>query len=191
MTICVYDTETTGLVRPARTDLPGITQIAAVLYDWDGNEIDAYETKVNPEIELHDWEDAAIKITGIKPQDAALAPSFFEIFPAFADFVSRASVFSGYNICPFDDVVLYNNLVRYGFEKHFPWPRRRLDVINVVRAEHLRAGRSGNKPPKLGELYKELFDEELVGAHDALVDVRGCGRILFEIAADDIKRFRS
>lgn len=189
--IIVYDLETTGLINHSRNDLPGITQIAAVLYDWDGTELDHFETKVNPELPADDWEKGAIKVTGIKPEDVTTWPSFFEVFIPFADFVARGSVFSGYNILEYDDIVLYNNLVRYGFEKHFPWPRRRLDVMHIATQYANKQGKRGSKRPRLGDIYKELFNEELEGWHDALNDVRGTGRVLFEIGSEEAMRFKS
>ncbi len=43
------------------------------------------------------------------------------------------------------------------------------------------SGRRGNKWPKLEELYKILFNEELVGAHDAMIDVDATVRCYFEL----------
>lgn len=190
--IVVYDLETTGLLNPARSDLPGIIQIGAVKYDADGNELAVFNERVNPELPTGDWEEGAIKVTGIGPNDVGSDwPSFFAVFPRFADFVHGAKVLSGYNILGYDDDVLYNNLVRYGFEKHFPWPRIRLDVMNLAKAHHNAQGKRGNKRPRLGEIYKELFGEELEGWHDALADVRGTARVGFEIGKDEIARVLS
>jgi len=195
--LCVYDLETTGLPNKSRSDLPGIIQIAAALYDADGTEVDVFETRVNPELPEKDWEQGAIKVTGIGPDQVEKDwPSFFAAFPAFADFVARAKVLSGYNIVGFDDDVLFNNLVRYGFEKNFPWPRQRLDVMDVAKREYSRQrdaslnhkGQRGNRAPKLTTLYFELFETPLEGAHDALNDVRGTARVAFEIAKPEIAR---
>lgn len=48
-------------------------------------------------------------------------------------------------------------------------------------AKMVAAGRHAPKPPKLEEAYKFFFDKDLEGAHDALVDVRACSDILFEL----------
>ena len=42
-------------------------------------------------------------------------------------------------------------------------------------------GKYGFKWPKLAELYKFLFNEELKGAHDALVDIKATMRCYFEL----------
>jgi DNA polymerase-3 subunit epsilon len=185
--LCVYDTETTGLPSNHK-DLPGIIQIAAILYDKDGNEIDTHNTRVNPELKDDQWEAGAIKVNGITPDMTRDWPTFFQILPAFAKFMRRATVLSGYNILGFDDDVLYKQLVRYGFEKNFPWPYHRLDVMDLAKAHHNEKGKRGNKRPKLTAIYKELFGEELEGAHDALNDVRGTGRVAFEIGTEEIAR---
>lgn len=187
--ICLYDLETTGLLNKARSDLPGIIQIGAVLLDKNGEELSQFSTRVNPELPPFDWEQGAIKVTGIGPNEVSKDwPSFFEVFPEFADFVARATVMSGYNILGYDDDVLYNNLVRYGFEKHFPWPRHRIDVMDLAKAHHNQQGKRGNKRPKLVEIYKELFGEDMEGAHDAMNDVRGTARVLMEIGKEELER---
>lgn len=178
--ILVYDTETTGLLKPGNPLLPGIIQIGAVLLDAKGKEVDAYNTRVNPELEAELWEKGAIKVTGIGPNDVEPDwPTFFEVFPAFADFAARATVMSGYNILKYDDDVLFNQLVRYGFEKHFPWPRLRLDVMPMAKL-HKSPGKANWK---LTEIYEELFGEKF-NAHDALDDVRATARVLVEIGLD-------
>ena len=37
------------------------------------------------------------------------------------------------------------------------------------------------KAPKLAEACRYFFGEDLVGAHDALVDVRACARLYFHL----------
>lgn len=184
--ICVYDLETTGLLKTGNSSLPGIIQIAAILLDKDGVEWGEFETRVDPELSPLQWEQGAIKITGIGPGDVGKDwPSFFSVFPDFADFIGKATILSGYNIEHYDDQVLFNNLVRYGFEKHFPWPRHRIDVMKLSKDHQ---GKRGNRSPKLVEIYKELFDEEIDGAHDAMVDVRATARVLLKIGQHEMER---
>jgi len=80
--------------------------------------------------------------------------------------------------------------------------------INVLGAEFLRAaiptnfmdlsrlctmkssiefcGLANRKFPKLAELYRQLFNSDFEGAHDALADVLACYRCFFEMKAREI-----
>lgn len=186
--ICVYDLETTGLLSQNKT-LPGIIQIAAILYDKDGNELSSFERRINPEVHFQEWEKKAIEVTGIGPDDINPDwPTFFSIFPDFADFVGQAKILAGYNITGYDDEVLFNNLCRYGFEKNFPWPRHRIEVMRLATVYNNKQGGKGFKYPKLEEIYKKLFDTGFAGAHDAMNDVRATGRVLFELGREEICR---
>lgn len=168
MRICI-DFETTGLPRPGRPC--GIVQIAAA--KWDGefflpDEPLTFSTLINPELE--DWEEGAINVHGIKPEDVADAPTFFQIFHDFADFVSGCDEWVGYNP-EFDVEVLGIALDRYGFTTHFPWPMYRTDAMALANSHMNMQGRRGSKNPKLVEIYEHLFEKQLDGAHDAMVDV--------------------
>lgn len=192
--IIFYDLETTGLPNKSNPCLPGIIQLAAILYDADGNEVAEYNTRVDPELDADLWEPGAIRTTGIGPEDVGRDwPSMFMVAPEFSEFCRQANCLAGYNHVAFDDVVLYNNLVRYGYEKNFSWPMRRLDVMNVAKKRYkslpghmAHAGRAG-APPKLVVLHEMLFGEKFDGAHDALADVRATARCAFEIAHNEIQ----
>ena len=189
--ITVYDLETTGLPKPGETRTPGIIQVAALKYDFDGNEIGSFNERVNPELLPNEWEDGAIKVTGIGPNNVQKEwPSFFSVARKFAHFVEGSKVLCGYNIIGFDDGILFNQLCRYGYEKHFPWPIRRIDVMDVSKAYNTMVGKKGNKRPKLTEIYEQLFQEKMQNAHDALADVRGTARVLFKIGQPEIEKMK-
>jgi DNA polymerase-3 subunit epsilon len=60
-------------------------------------------------------------------------------------------------------------------------------LLNLPPSERMRAaGFSKPKPPKLSESYQFFFNEELVGAHDALVDARACARVYLELVKREI-----
>ncbi len=44
------------------------------------------------------------------------------------------------------------------------------------------SGYAKNKPPSLAECVRFFFNEEIDGAHDAMVDVRACARVYFKMA---------
>lgn len=188
--IVFYDLETTGLIHPTRKDLPGIVQINAQKYATDGRLISEFNYPlVNPELTPSDWEAGAIKTTGISPDDIPKdTPSFYCVAYNLAEWLVGTKVLAGYNIHHFDDKVLYRQLKRYGFEKNFPWPPKRLDVMVYALQRSHAKGKRGNKPPKLEEIYKELFDRTLDDAHDASADVTATAKVAFEICKPTIER---
>ena len=174
--IIVMDLETTGLIK-GNNFLPGITQIGAVKYDAELNEIDSYVQDINPEIPASDWQEGAIKLRGIGPGDLDHCPTFFAAFFGFAEFVRGSVIWSGFNIDNFDTKVLGRSLERYGFSQHFPWPSYHIDIMKVVMKEY--GGRR-----KLGDVYSDLFGEKIVDAHEALPYIRATMRIGQKLAPD-------
>jgi DNA polymerase III epsilon subunit-like protein len=173
---CGIDFETTGLLKEGSADFiiqPGIVQIGAVR--TDGRE---FSTLINPELS-RDWEAGAMKVHGITPDDVKNAPTFFAIFPKFAEFVTGCDTWFGYNT-KFDKDVLWHQLFRYGFERSFPWPVNDLDVMKLASNHMAMQGKRGTKRPKLVEIYEHLFKQPFE-AHDALKDIRATHRVLKEL----------
>lgn len=188
--IFLCDFETTGLVKEGVTDFlvqPGIVQIGAVvLCDHNGDqdyapyeEVEHLNVLINPEIPDQRWEAGAIKVHGITPDKVQEAPTFFAIFDQFAEMAEGCDTWSGYNT-KFDQDVLWHQLLRYGFERRFPWPRKDLDVMRLAKDHMAMEGKRGNKNPKLVEIYEHLFHETF-DAHDALEDIRATARVLREL----------
>jgi len=180
--ITLLDFETTGLVRPGKDTLPGITQIGAIKLDADLEEIDSFVMDVNPELIPSDWEEGAIKLRGIGPGDLDTEPTFFAAFFPFADFVRGSVIWCGHNINGFDTKVLHNNLRRYGFEAHFPWPTYHIDTMDLVVKEY-------GKRKKLGDVYKDITGKKLEGAHEALPDIRATAVILREYGKAEAQQY--
>jgi DNA polymerase III epsilon subunit-like protein len=176
----IMDLETTGLIRPGKEHLPGITQIGAIKYDADFNELDVFERDINPEIIPDEWEAGAIKLRGIGPAETAGFPTFFAVFFEFAEFVRGAKIWAGHNINSFDTVVLSNQLVRYGFSNHFPWPAHHLDTMRMVVNDY-------GKRQKLGNVYKDITGDTIKNAHEALADIRATAALLSHYAAPQVR----
>lgn len=187
------DTETTGLVTPSRdwNAQPGICQIGIVCFDLANKTaapglkplalIDnyvAFTSFVNPE--KAKWEEGAIKTHGIKPEDVADAPSFFEVFEDIARLAKGADVWGGYNT-KFDKDVIYYQLQRYGFERNFPWPRQEVDVMRLVKEHFGEQGKRGEKNIKLVEAYERLIGKPMADAHDALADIKATVEVFMEV----------
>lgn len=178
--ISFIDFETTGLLKEGSNDFmvqPGIVQIGAIRVNDKGKEIARLDQIINPEMSIPE---VASKVHGIYEADVKKAPTLFEFFPQFADFVLGSRTWGGYNN-PFDQGVLWFQLVRYGFERRFPWPPESLDVMKLV-SRHLGPvpGKSHDRW-KLGNAYKEILGKTLEGAHGAIEDIAGTVDVWREI----------
>lgn len=185
--IVFYDLETTGLLN-AHRDLPGIIQIAAAKYNNNFKLLDTFNMAVDPEINANDWEKGAIRTTGVGPDQIRDRPTLFTVLPLFAQFMVGTKILAGYNILGFDDIVLDKNLKRYAFDRSFPWPPKRLDVMYVATQHFNQSGKRGVKRPKLEEIYKETTDKTLDDAHDALADVKATAEVCWKIGSDELMR---
>lgn len=189
MSIIVIDFETTGLVKEGVSDFlaqPGICQIGLVEYNRCGLSGDEMEWReigepinmlVNPE--MAKWEEGAMKVHGITPEQVANAPTFYELFPKLAKRFVGATSWAGYNT-KFDKDVLWFQLLRYGFERSFPWPPGDIDVMALASKRLNGQGKKGQKRWKLVDAYREVFGRDFEGAHDALSDVRATGELLLK-----------
>jgi DNA polymerase III epsilon subunit-like protein len=171
--ICFIDKETTGLLKPGNDFIvqPGIVQIAAIRWHL-GAMGDEFNELVNPETK---FEEQATKTHGINADMVQDKPTFFALFPRFAQFVLGCDTWAGYNI-QFDKKVLAFQLERYGFERNFPWPPKEIDVMKLANLHMEMQGKRGTKNPTLGEIYEELFGESFK-AHDALADIKATVRV--------------
>lgn len=170
-----FDTETTGFKTSVYT--PSIVQIGAILQNCDSRRVLGEINLILHVNELVPAEAAAIH--GI--DDAMIAAygmnsSLAEML--FTDFVRRA-----------DRLVAHNIRFDVGIIKDY-WPHAyaamepkeqyctmlRLTPFDIPKAH---AGKS--RWPKLTDAYRYFVGEELVGAHDAMADVRGCRDVYFGI----------
>jgi DNA polymerase III epsilon subunit-like protein len=184
LSLLFFDTETTGVPRnykaPA-SDLknwPRLVQIAWLLADDDGAEIESAEYIVKPE-GFTIPADAA-KIHGITTEMALRDGT--DIGVVLAGIVSRLSKVSqlvAHNI-DFDEKILGAELLRAGLPNVVETKRRICTMRSGTDFCRL-PGAYGFKWPKLDELHRKLFNEPLSGAHRALVDVRACARCYFEL----------
>lgn len=189
--ILFFDTETTGL-PDKRMPLdwegqPHLVQLAAVLTEDDGTERGSFSTIIEPS----GWTipEGAAKVHGITTELAAAAG--MPIHPALYTFMQmrqRANVLVAHNI-KFDAEIIKIAVARTDFSYPKPPPvtmfctmESASPIIALPPTERMiAAGYTKNKPPNLGECIRHFFNEELTGAHDALVDVRACARVYFHI----------
>jgi len=191
-----YDTETTGLIEFKKRShdpcQPHLVQLAALLMDDEGNEIQSLSVIIEPngyEIpkeasDVHGITTEFAKKVGI-PLEDAVRP--------FISMAKKADQLVAHNIT-FDNRVIKIAKLRLPDVKfpemtatNFCTMNKSKAIVNCPpTAKMIAAGFIGPKVPKLEECIKHFFDEELVGAHDALVDVRACARVYYHLKNNNL-----
>ncbi len=187
--VILFDTETTGKLahqeRSTSEAQPSLVQLAARLEDFDTSEPLA---EINLIIQPAGWtipaEASAIHgISHAKAMDCGvtLANACF----LFRDLMSAATIAVAHNI-DFDRTIMQ----RAFFMAEVPeidWNRlsnvcTMKAATPIVKIKHQRPKHPNDfKWPKLEECIRHFFNEPLNGAHDALIDVRACGRVYREL----------
>jgi DNA polymerase III subunit epsilon len=189
--ILFIDVETTGIpqwnIPPDDPCQPDVVQLAAVLCDEQGNQVNSLSTLIKPA----GWK--------IHPSVAALNGITTEKCEAYGVPIERAldlvklmagkaGTLVAHNL-EFDDFLMHTAAWRCR-EIWLPLSEiRRVCTMEMSRpvcripaTERQRAaGYTDFKQPKLIEAYRHLFGEGFENAHDALMDVLACKRIYFEL----------
>lgn len=188
--ILAFDTETTGLpVWNAPSDSPEqphLVQLAMILLDDDLTERASVSLIVRPD----GWTipDDVAKIHGITtematalgvPEKVATTLYMSLLYGTGAQVVAHNS--------DFDLRIMRIAMLRAGRDKG--WQDERTPqayctmkaatpIVNLPPTPKMvAAGFNKPKAPRLSECVEFFFSEQLVGAHDALVDVRACVRV--------------
>ena len=203
--ILFFDTETTGLVvkgkPPTHEAQPMPVQLGMKLDAGDGSEKGALNMMVRPD----GWEisPGATIIHGITKETATeFGVHFITATEMFLDYASNADVVVAHNLA-FDatvmrrSVFLYSKMVGDTYQDPFEGKTlvcTMLAAMNIVQAEHKgkqfggkrRTGAQRWKWPKLSECMQYYFKENIEGAHDALVDVRACAKVFYQLRKDGV-----
>ena len=191
MHILFFDTETTGLPdwrEPSDApQQPHLVQIAAILCDAAGNELEEWATIVQPgpgatmspeALAAHGISLERARAEGI-PLSAAWA--------RFTTLIRKAGGVAGHNVS-FDLRIMRIAGFRATGEKwdcdlpHRCTMRMATPILNLPpTAKMIAAGFNKPKAPNLTECVQHFFNEDLSGAHDALIDVRASKRVYFAI----------
>lgn len=178
----VFDTETTGLknykMPKTHPSQPRMVQLGAILIEDDGK----VRGEINLIIKPDGWvvPKEAADVHGITTEMAekygipvVIALNIFNRWSAMADTLVAHNF-------DYDDTVLQSEFARIDktpeyLKKHsFCTMQASTDVVKIPSAR-------GFKYPKLQEAHKFLFGTEFEGAHDAMADVRACGRVYLEL----------
>lgn len=164
----VFDTETTGLLKPELAEIgmqPYITELYACKVDKDFNFIGEFDTFIKPPVPISEF---ITKCTGIDDSMVADAPSFLQIYDDLYDFFLGETVMVAHNAM-FDKGMLRWELTRHDLELSFPWPKH--TVCTVELSQPIR-----NRRLKLTDLHEIATGRPLENAHRAKTDVMGLMR---------------
>ena len=170
MRYIIFDTETTGLLKPSAMVLeqqPKIIELGAV-YIKNKKIINELTQLINPNESLPV---KIINITGIKDEDLIGKPTFKEYLPILFEFFKDADVLICHN-APFDVGMLKVELRRSEFNL-FEWPK---NIICTIQEYKSRMG----KWPKMTELYLNIMGKPLEQSHRALDDCKALYEILIK-----------
>lgn len=174
----IFDTETTGLIKPDAVGLekqPSIIEIYCYKQervDNESNFIEDFESFIKPPAPITE---EITKITGINNQMVQHAPEFNQISEEIAEFFLGAERLVAHNLA-FDLSMLANELLRCDRILQFPWPMSH--VCTVQKSMHYQQRRLS-----LTRLHEHLFDCDFPNAHRAKNDVEPLVRCYNEMVS--------
>jgi DNA polymerase III epsilon subunit-like protein len=184
----VFDTETTGFSSKDRplSEQPYIVQFAGILGEVHREngfeEIERINLLIRPRISIPF---GASQVHGIYDKDVENAPYIEEVLPQMLKFLNTADVVVGHNI-EFDEQIIRDELARLGRNGDYQ-PMKTLCTMRSSTEYCKLPGRGFSfKSPRLNELYKHLFGEYFVGAHDAMHDVEATAKSFGELLKREV-----
>lgn len=189
--IVFFDTETTGKPKDYKAaytnveNFPRITQIAISVY-LESQTVGVQKIKSKAFLIKPDgWEIPKEKFfidNGMSTEkNEAEGVPIMDALHFFKFHIQDADLLVAHNM-NFDSKVLGAEMVRAGFStgKNIKKFCTMDATIDFCRLPFPRGG-NGFKFPKLEELYKILFEKEMEGGHDALIDTEACAACYFEL----------
>lgn len=183
MKIFVFDTETTWFIdkkNPTLDAQPYIIQFAWIQWELKNGQFS--ETKrinqfIKPKISIPY---GASQVHHIYDIDVKNAPSIEEYIDEFLKVINESDVIIGHNI-EYDEEMIKLELKRLHREHDYRPNQVLCTMKQTVDFCALPGSWERFKYPKLGELYKKLFGEYFIGAHDAIVDVEATLKAFLEL----------
>lgn len=163
MSTILFDTETTGLLKPSINKLdaqPYIVEFYAVKVDDEFNIIGEFETYIKPPIPIPK---ETSDIHGIDDKKVSNAPSFSDIAIDLSNFFLGVDTLVAHNL-PYDRSMLANELHRLDKVLNFPWPINH--ICTVEKSMYIQQRRMN-----LGDLHEFCTGKKHENAHTAKADV--------------------
>lgn len=186
MKIFVFDTETTGFVNKKDTSLeaqPRIIQFSWILWelkDWKFIEEKRIDKLINPRIPIPYW---SSQVNHIYDIDVKESPYIEDLIEEIMYFINTPDVIVWHNI-EYDEEVLKIELRRLWLEYMYRPKQIKCTMKESVDFCMIEWNWNRYKYPKLWELYKKLFDEYFLWAHNAIVDVEATLRCFIKLVND-------
>ena len=190
--ILFLDTETSGLVQDSlphdHPSQPHLVQLGCVLADDDGCTRATVDMIVKPE--GYQIPKTASDVHGITTETALRCGlPLVLVVGVFVNLRAKADIIVAHNL-PFDERVMATAIHRTGRKVSLPVPVQRFCTMEMAEPilkipatpRMVAAGRANQfKKPNLKECYKFFFDEELAGAHNAIIDAGACAKVYFQM----------
>ena len=185
----VFDTETTGLLRPKVADIHEQPQIIEyygmkVVHRADGviEKIAEFETYLKP---AKKFDEAIItKITGISNAMVQEAPTFFDKHKELLEFYKGAHRMVAHN-CAFDDAMVKNEFLRLATDELITVDEFNAAIEQIGQMRKLCTVQKTmffqQRRLTLTNLHQELFGVPFEGAHRARHDVEALFRCYEEL----------
>lgn len=189
LVVVLFDTETTGLLKPKVSDIHLQPQVIEyygmkVIHRADGviEKIDEFETYLRPAKEFN--ESIITKITGINNAMVKDAPSFFDVHEDLIVFHSGAARKVAHNAA-FDVAMVKNEVLRLYADGHLT-EKQAADWIGIYDASKAMCTVQKTmfiqqRRLSLTNLHLELFGVPFEGAHRARGDVEALFRCYEEL----------
>ena len=183
-TYLFFDTETTGLPRSNRAPVhqvsnwPRMVQIAWLLFDNSGNEIDGNCHIIKPNGFTIPAAVARIhRITNERALKEGI--DLLPVLKSFSEFIDQADVLVAHNMS-FDEKIVGAEFIRNKMPNSVSGKKKLCTMLSSTDYCQL-PGPYGNKWPKLSELHTELFGYDFEEAHDALADIRATAKCFWKM----------
>jgi DNA polymerase III alpha subunit (gram-positive type) len=176
MIVCIFDTETTGLIdnHSRKLDqLPEVIEFAAVWAEWDNiDEIVAnYECLIKPQ--HGPLSDKVKQVTHLTDEHLAYQPTFDQVSDKIQAMLTATPIICGHNLS-YDMEMIDIEYER--LKRRIRWPATK--ICTVEQTIHVTGNRIN-----LGDLHLRLTGQPHVNAHRAMEDVMATHRCLREIRA--------
>jgi len=186
--IFVFDTETTGFINKKDTNLkkqPHIVQFAWILWDlnnWEFIEESRIDIYINPWIAIPYAASLVNNIYNIDIQNKSPIDHHIE---DILYYINTPDIIVWHNI-EYDENMVKIELKRLWREYDYRPKQTICTMKNSIDFCSIKGNWERFKYPKLGELYKTIFWEYFVWAHNAIVDVENTLKCFVELIKKDV-----